>query len=84
MREVHLHLADVFFLRDGLGQAFVDLVHKLGAMLNHLVHRAVLQELAVLIAIHAIFFILAAVGIRAEDFIRERHSAALTKLLFHG
>ena len=84
MREVHLHLANVFFLRDGLRQALVDLVHKLGTMLYHLIHRAVLQELAVLIAIHAIILIFASIGIGAKDFIGERHSAALTKLLFHG
>ena len=53
-------------------------------MLNHLAHRAVLQELAVLIAIHTIVFVLAAIGIGAEDFIGERHSATLTEFLFHG
>jgi hypothetical protein len=53
-------------------------------MLYHLIHRAVLQELAVLIAIHAVVFVLASIGIGAKDFVGERHSAALAKLLFHG
>jgi hypothetical protein len=52
-------------------------------MLNHLFHRTILQELAVLVAVHAVIFILRAVGIGAEDFICERHSAALAKFLFH-
>ena len=85
MWEVHLHLADVFFLRDGLRQPFVDLIHKLGAMLNHLLHRAVLQELTVLIAIHAILFVFASVGVGAEYLVVQRHAAALTKshFVFH-
>ena len=84
MREIHLHLADVFFLRDGIRQSFVHLVHELGTVFNHLVHRAVLQESAIFEAVDAIVFILAPVGIGAKDFICERHSAALAKLLFHA
>ena len=83
MREIHLHLADIFLLRNGLRQAFVHLVHKLGAVLDHLIHRAVLQELTIFIAVDAVIFILASIGIGAKDFIRERHSATLTKLHFH-
>ena len=83
MRKIHLHLADVFFLGDGLRQSFVHLVHKLGAVLDHLIHRAVLQELPVLVAVDAVIFILGSIGIGAKDFIRERHPAALTKLHFH-
>jgi hypothetical protein len=52
-------------------------------MLNHLVHRTILQELAVLVAVHAIIFVLTSIGIRTENFLCERHTAALTKLLFH-
>jgi hypothetical protein len=52
-------------------------------MLYHLIHRAVLGELAILVAIDAIILIFASIGIGAEDFVSERHSAALTKLLFH-
>ena len=52
-------------------------------MLNHLLHRALLQELAILVANDAILFVLTAVGICAKDFIGERHSAALTEFLFH-
>ena len=83
MREIHLHLADVFFLGDGLRKTFVHLVHKLGAVLDHLIHRAILQELPVPVAVDAVIFILASIGIGAQDFIRERHPAALTKFLFH-
>ena len=42
-----------------------------------------LQEFTVFVAIDAVIFVLAAVGIGAEDFIGERHSAALAKPLFH-
>ncbi len=83
MREIHLHLADVFLLSNRLRQPFVHFVHKLGAVLDHFIHRAVLQKLPVLVAVHAVILILRAVGIGAEDFICERHSAALAKFLFH-
>jgi hypothetical protein len=53
-------------------------------MFNHLFHRTILQELAVLVAVHAVIFILTSVGIRTEDIICERHSAALAKFLFHS
>ena len=43
-----------------------------------------LQEFTVRVAVHAVMFILRAVGIRAEDCLCERHSAALTKFLFHN
>ncbi len=52
-------------------------------MLNHLVHRALLLELAILIAVDAVIFIFASIGIGAEDFLGERHSAALAEFLFH-
>jgi hypothetical protein len=81
--EIHLHLADILFLGDGIRKAFVHLVHKLGAVLYHLIHRAVLQELPVLVAVDAVIFIPGSIGIGAKDFIRERHSATLTKLHFH-
>ncbi len=83
VREIHFHLADILLPGDGLRHTLFDLIDKLSAMLNHLVHRAVLQELAVLVAIDAIVLILTAVGIGAEQILGERHSAALTKFLFH-
>ena len=46
------------------------------------VHRAVLQELTVLIAVHAIIFVLASIGIDAENIVSQRHSATLTKFHF--
>ena len=83
MREIHLHLADVFFLRDGRRQPFVHLVHELGAVFNHLIHCALLQELPVLITVHAVILILTPVGIGTENLLCERHSAALAKFHFH-
>jgi hypothetical protein len=40
-------------------------------------------ELAFLIAVDAVIFILASIGIGAEDFLSERHSAALAKSDIH-
>ena len=81
--EVRFHLADILLFGDGLLQSLVYGTDKLRTMFDHLFHRAVLQEFSILVAIHAVIFILAAVDIRAEDFLGERHSAALAKLLFH-
>jgi hypothetical protein len=36
-------------------------------MFDHLFHRAVLQELSIPVAVHAVIFILTTIGIRAED-----------------
>jgi hypothetical protein len=36
-------------------------------MFDHLFHRAVLQELAIPVAVHAVIFVLTSVGIGAED-----------------
>ena len=81
--EVLLHLADVFLFCDGLRQVFVYFVYELSAVLNHLVHCAILKELSVTIAKDAILLVLASIGVGAEYFWGERHAAALTKLLFH-
>lgn len=62
----------------------VYLVGELRAVIDHLLHSHILRELAVLIAVDAVIFIGCAIGIRAADFIRERHSATLTELLFHN
>jgi hypothetical protein len=51
-------------------------------MLNHFFHRAVLQELTILIAVHAIIFVLTTVGVCAEDIVSQRHAATLTKCYF--
>jgi hypothetical protein len=83
VREILPHLPYVLFARDGLGETLVHLVHELGAMLDHFVHRAILKELPVLVAIQAIILILAAVSIGPEELLCKRHSATLTKLLFH-
>ena len=49
--------------------ATLDFVHELGTVPDHLFHRAVLQELPIFIAVYAVFFILTAIGISAEDII---------------
>ena len=67
-----------------MGLGMFLFTNKLSTMLNHLFHRTILQELAILVAVHAVIFVLTSVGIRSEDIIRERHSAALAKFLFHS
>ena len=50
-------------------------------MLNHLVHRAVLQELAILVTVLAVIKVRAPVSIRAAIFIlSERHATTLAEL----
>jgi hypothetical protein len=58
---------------------FVVLVYILRAEFHHFLHREVAREGSILVAIDAILLILAAIGIGAEQFICERHAAALTK-----
>ena len=82
VREIHLHLADVFFLRNRLGKALVYLIDKLSAMLYHFVHGAFLQEFTITIAEHTIVFILATVGIGAQHMVVQRHAATLTEFHF--
>ena len=84
VREIHLHLADVFFLRNGLGKALVYLIDKLSAVLYHFYHGAFLQEFAIFVAVHAVVFVLAAVGIGAQHLVVQRHAAALAKFHFHN
>ena len=83
MREELAHL--LFHLLDCkvLTGVFVYLVGELGAVVNHLLHSHILRELAVLVAVDAVIFIGRAIRICAEDFIGERHSAALTEFHFH-
>jgi hypothetical protein len=54
-------------------------------MLNHFFHRTVLQELTVLIAVHTIIFVLASIGICAENIVSQWHAATLTEFnnFFH-
>jgi len=72
-----------FLLGEILASVFVVVIHILGARLYHFLHRQVVGEDAVFVAIDAVFFVFGAVGVGAEDFIGERHSAALAKFLFH-
>ena len=77
---------DVFVLlaTEVLTGVFVVLLHKLRAEFHHLFHGEVAGEGTVFVAIDAVFFVLAAVGVRAEDFRGKRHAAALTKFSFHS
>ena len=56
---------------------------ELRAEFDHLFHVEVAGEGAVFVAVDAVFFVLAAVGVGAEDFWSKRHTAALTKFHFH-
>lgn len=59
----------------------VDFVHKLRAMLDHPIHRAVLQELSILVAVLAIVKAHASAGVGSTIlFSGKRHSAALAEL----
>jgi hypothetical protein len=51
-------------------------------MFDHLFHRAILQEFSILIAVHAIIFVLTTVGISAENIVSQRHTATLTEFHF--
>ena len=62
---------------------FVYLIGELGAVLNHLLHRHVLRELTIHVTIVAVIIITATIGICSFVIICKRHTAALTKFLFH-
>ena len=79
LAHLFLHLLDCEILTG----AFVYLAGELCTVVNHLLHSHILCELTVLVAVSAVIFIERAIGIRAEDFICERHSAALTEFHFH-
>lgn len=75
------HYLFVFVLGHGLWHVLVHFVHELSAMLYHFVHGAVLHEISICKAELAVVFVLAVVCICTEEFVCERHSAALTKFL---
>ena len=79
--EVAAHHLFVFFAGQGFGHLLVHLVDKLGAVLNHFFHGAVLQEFAFLVAIAAVVLVDASVGVGAEVLrLHERHPTALAEL----
>lgn len=84
-REILPHHVFVFLFCHRLWHVFVHLIDKLCTELYHLVHCAVVGKLAILITIHAVIFVFAAVGICAQNLLIQRHSAALTEFnfLFH-
>ena len=59
-----MHHLLIFFLGHGLRHILVDFINELGTMLYHLVHRAVLQEVTVLIAILAVVIVRATVCVQ--------------------
>ena len=83
MWEKLTHLLLRLFDREILTRVLVYLIDELSAVVNHLLHCHILRELAVLVAVDAIILVWCAIGIRAEHFICERHSAALTEFHFH-
>ncbi len=82
-REVLAKLRLVFFAGKALACILVEFIDELRAEFDHLFHVEVAGEGTVFIAVDAVFFVLAAVGVSAQDFRCERHSAALTKFHFH-
>ena len=58
-------------------------IDELCAMLNHLIHSHLLQEFSILVAVLTIILIFTPIGICTENFLCKRHSATLTKFLFH-
>lgn len=83
MREEPAHLLFHLFDSEILPRVPVYLIGKLSAVVNHLLHCHVLRELAVFVAVDAVILIWCTTGIRADDIIYERHSAALTKFHIH-
>ena len=80
-REKAAHHLAILFLGHRFGHQLVDLINKLCAMFNHLVHGTFLKEVPILIAILAIIEIRAAIGICAAIFFFvERHAATLAEL----
>ena len=82
--KVLTHRFNVLLPGDRCRQILVHFIHELRAELDHLFHRAIHCELAILIAVDAIVFIPGAIGIRALCLLSQRHPATLTKLLFHS
>ena len=83
MWEELAHLLFHLFDSEILTGVPVYLVGELSAVVDHLLHCHVLRELAVFVAVDAVILIWCTIGIRADDIICERHSAALTKFHIH-
>ena len=75
-----MHHLNILFLRHGFGHFLVDFIEMLRTEFNHLIHGAVASEGSILIAVDAVIFVFASIGIGAENFLCERHPAALTEL----
>ena len=82
-REILAQLHLVFFAGKALACILVEFIDELRAEFDHLFHVEVAGEGTVFVAVDAVFFVLAAVGVSAQDFRRERHATALTKFHFH-
>ena len=83
MRKELAHLLFHMFDREILAGILVYLVGKLCAVVYHLPHSQILHELTVLVAVDTVILIWRAIRICAEDFVGERHTAALTEFHFH-
>lgn len=76
LREVLAELLAVLVGGEVLAGVLVELVEELHADLYHLVHRAVLREVSVGVAVLAVF------GVVAHDLVAQRHAAALAEVLY--
>lgn len=74
----------VFAAGELLAGVFVVFVYKHRAILYHFFHGEVARKGSVLIAVDAVVLALAAVGVSTQNLFGKRHSAALTKFLFHS
>ena len=82
-REILAKFHLVFIASKALAGILVEFVHELRAEFHHFFHGEVARERAVFVAVNAVFLVLTAVGIRTENFVSERHTAALTEFHFH-
>lgn len=80
--ELSHHIFDLFHSHI-LPRLPVYLIGELGAMLDHLLHCHVLREPTVLVAPDTIILIAITVSVRSLTVVSQRHTATLTKFLFH-
>lgn len=85
--EVSTHGGNGLLAREAASALVLELVVELGALFDHLFHRAVPREVTVAVAVGAVFVVGRPVGFGAEVFgFRERHAAALAvadRFVFH-
>ena len=83
MREELPHHLFSLFYGQILPRLLVNFIRELGTVVNHLFHSDILQELPVLVAIHAVILAQRAIDICAFVVVSQRHTATLTEFYFH-